>query len=187
MKKALLALLSILFLVACGESESETNANGSDQEEIEITEENVEDAIEEVQEIDTSEDVDSLEVDIEEGVSIDRDINDVTTIDIEELKRDFEYNVLGAGDEISHFSIEDGVIKVTITQEEHDLLSLEDLVVAGYSAAGDFLLEYDGWDVLTIDYPAVGEVSMNRSEKESNEYGDYFPILSIEEKLGITY
>ncbi|GAE32717.1 hypothetical protein [Halalkalibacter hemicellulosilyticus] len=66
-------------------------------------------------------------------------------------------------------------------------MSLEDLAVTNYSRAGDFLLEHDGWDVLTIDFPSVGEVSMHRAEKESNDVGDYFQTLSIEDKLGITY
>jgi hypothetical protein len=36
---------------------------------------------------------------------------------------------------------------------------------------------------LTIEFSGIGEVSMNRSEKETNDYGDYFPTIEIENQL----
>ncbi|WP_162785175.1 hypothetical protein [Bacillus sp. P14.5] len=52
-----------------------------------------------------------------------------------------------------------------------------------YSQLSDELLYYEGWGVLTVTFPGVGTVSMNRMEKETNDYGDYFPMATIEERL----
>lgn len=55
--------------------------------------------------------------------------------------------------------------------------------MSSYQGASDALLTVEGWNTLTIDFVDVGTISMNKSEKESNEYGDYFPVASITEKL----
>ena len=55
--------------------------------------------------------------------------------------------------------------------------SAEDLAVNGYSQLSDELLNHEGWQVLTVTYPGAGTISMNRNEKETNKFGDYFPTL----------
>jgi len=53
-----------------------------------------------------------------------------------------------------------------------------------YSQASDALLEVEGWKTLAIEYVDIGTVSMNISEKQSNELGMYyFPVAIITEKL----
>lgn len=57
------------------------------------------------------------------------------------------------------------------------------MAVNGYSQLADELLKHEGWQTLTVTYANVGSVSMNRNEKETNEIGDYFPTLKIEERM----
>ncbi|MEK3886234.1 hypothetical protein [Bacillus sp. FSL K6-3431] len=65
-----------------------------------------------------------------------------------------------------------------------ELLSNENLAITRYSQASDELLDREGWELLTIEYVEVGTISMNRLEKETNEYDmDYFPTDTIEERI----
>jgi hypothetical protein len=57
------------------------------------------------------------------------------------------------------------------------------VAVNRFSQLSDELLNHEGWQILTVTYANVGSISMNRNEKETNEYGDYFPTLEIEERL----
>ncbi|MBS4177728.1 hypothetical protein [Lederbergia citrea] len=101
----------------------------------------------------------------------------------EELKELLEYNGTGEGDTLVSAALEKGKLKAVIDLAPSDPLPAEDLAVTRYSQVSDELLGYEGWEVLTIKYVDVGTISMKRSDKESNEYGDYFPVAEIEKHL----
>lgn len=82
-----------------------------------------------------------------------------------------------------NFSFTGGQIKATVTLTTLNGIPAEDMAVNRYSALSDELLNHEGWEILTVSYVNVGTISMNRSEKETNEAGDYFPMLEIEERL----
>ena len=90
---------------------------------------------------------------------------------------------LGENDALTNFSFENGTIIATIELSTNEMFPDEDLVVNMYSGLSDELLEHEGWKVLTITYLNIGTISMNRNEKETNEYGDYFPTMTIENRL----
>ncbi|MGP1909372.1 hypothetical protein ACTSEZ_14505 [Metabacillus sp. JX24] len=81
------------------------------------------------------------------------------------------------------FSFENGEIKAIADLSGYDIGSPEDVAVSSYAKLSDELLFYTGWETLTVTFLNVGTISMNRSEKETNEYGDYFPTMEIEERL----
>jgi len=104
--------------------------------------------------------------------------------DVNKIKEILEYSALGEKDKITSLSFENGEIKGVIELAPNKLLSVKDLAVTSYSRASDALLDKEGWEVLTIEYVKVGNVSMKRSEKETNEYNmDYFPTTKIMERL----
>ncbi|MCM3569341.1 hypothetical protein [Neobacillus mesonae] len=107
--------------------------------------------------------------------------NQQMTVDkVKEIIRDYS---LGENDELNNVSFENGEIKATIQLAPMEQFSPEDLAVNGYSQLSDELLNYEGWKILTVTYPGAGTISMNRNEKETNNFGDYFPTLKIEERL----
>jgi hypothetical protein len=101
----------------------------------------------------------------------------------EEVKEIIEYNSLSEGDQLLDYSFTNGVIKATVELPPNDMFPAQDLAVNMYSTLSDELLQHEGWEVLTITYANIGTISMNRNEKETNEYGDYFPTLEIEDRL----
>lgn len=185
MRKLIVLLSLVLLLVACGtenepkkdntsklKDESETEQQG----ETEDIEDNVEPEVE-IEEENNNEPVEEPEVSTAtvEGMSDD------------ELKEIIEYTGMGEDDELVSVSQVDGEIKAVIKVSPDDLFSPEIIAATRYSQLSDELLAYEGWEDLTIQYVDVGEISMNRSEKESNEYGDYFPTEKIDELLGVEY
>lgn len=74
-------------------------------------------------------------------------------------------------------------IKNRTDLKQNDMFSAEDMAVNRYSQLSDELLNHEGWEILTISYTNIGTISMNRIEKETNEFGDYFPTMKIEERL----
>lgn len=104
-------------------------------------------------------------------------------ITTDEIKEIIEYYSLGEDDSLGNYSLENGEIKATVELAPSELFPAEDMAVNAYSQLSDELLYYDGWDLLTVTYAGVGTISMNRNEKETNEYGDYFPTLVIEDRL----
>jgi hypothetical protein len=84
--------------------------------------------------------------------------------------------------ELVNFSFTGGQIKATINLAPSEFLA-EDMAVNRYSQLSDELLNHEGWEILTISYTNIGTISMNRIEKETNEFGDYFPTMEIEERL----
>ena len=90
---------------------------------------------------------------------------------------------IGAEDKLINFSVRNGEIRATIDLAPNGMFPSEDIAVNIYSQLSDELLYHEGWEVLTITYSNIGTISMNRNEKETNEYGDYFPTIEIENSL----
>lgn len=105
----------------------------------------------------------------------------------EKLEEIIEYSVIGEGDKLVSVALENNEFKVVVDMEPQDLLPEKFMASTTYSRLSDELLKHEGWEILTAEFVDVGTVSMNRSEKESNEYGDYFPLMKIDEILGIEY
>ncbi|MFR9694853.1 hypothetical protein ACL02V_29510 [Bacillus mobilis] len=102
---------------------------------------------------------------------------------VDKVKEIIEYYSIGKNDKLSNVSVENGEIKATIALAPNGLFPAKDMAVNGYSQLADELLKHEGWQTLTVTYANVGSVSMNRNEKETNEIGDYFPTLKIEERM----
>jgi TolA-binding protein len=104
-------------------------------------------------------------------------------ITVDKVKEIIEYYSIGENDKLNNVSFENGEIKATIVLASNELFSAKDVAVNRYSQLSDELLNHDGWQILTVIYANIGSISMNRNEKETNEFGDYFPTLEIEERL----
>ncbi|WP_419955063.1 hypothetical protein ACN6MT_05685 [Neobacillus niacini] len=100
----------------------------------------------------------------------------ITADKVQEIISDYSYVV-------NNVSFNNGEINATIELAPMEQFSANDLAVNEYSSLSDELLNYEGWQVLTVTYPGAGTISMNRNEKETNSFGDYFPTLKIEERL----
>ena len=102
----------------------------------------------------------------------------------EKVKGLFESSVLGENDELTTLDIDGSEVKAVVELGGNEFLGDKELAETVYGNAGDVLLEHDGWEVLTIEFVDVGEVSMNRDQAETNELGmEYFPIDNIIEQL----
>ena len=104
-------------------------------------------------------------------------------ITVDKVKEIIEYYSIGGNDKLNNVSFENGEIKATIVLAPNELFSAKDIAVNGYSKLSDELLNHEGWQILNITYANIGSISMNRNEKETNEFGDYFPTLEIEKRL----
>jgi len=115
------------------------------------------------------------------GVTEDDPVDESISISAEEVAELIAHEALGEGGTITDVIIYDGEIKAVIEISDDAIISDKSLLAESiYSRAGDTLLEHGGWEVLTVEFVDVGEVSMQRNEKESNEYGmDYFPLEKI--------
>lgn len=176
MKKILFILISVLILAACG----------SDKPQEEHTNNEVVESTEQDEAV--NEDTDITEDDSEKQDSNASETEDAQNdeIDADEVKELLEYGALGENDELKSVTVENGEIKAVIEIGEHELIDDPRLLAETvYSAAGDELLQRDGWDVLTIDFVDVGTVSMNQDQKEANEFGEYFPSEEIMKQLGV--
>ncbi|MBU8568865.1 hypothetical protein KM914_21095 [Virgibacillus pantothenticus] len=193
MKKYLLIIFaSLLILPACGgadkeykdqlkEAEKKLEESKEDTERLEEISEQIDgtsDLIEETQEEMGFEDED------EEDNS--NDLNEVDELDENEARELLEYGVLGEEDSLIDLVISDGEIKAHVEIGDNNIFDDKSLLAETiYSSAGDILLEYEGWEVLTIEFTDIGEVSLHRNEKETNEFDmDYFPLEKIIGQLG---
>lgn len=170
-----LLLAAVLVLIACNAEEPKEKSDevAQDQPRQETTSEN---SMKEDKEDEAASSEDPIENKEQEEAS--EPMNDEKLVEI------IEYEGMGEEDTLVSASLGDGEIKAVIELAPSELLSAEDLAVTRYSQASDGLLEHEGWDVLTIEYVDVGTISMNRSEKETNEYDmDYFPVAEIEKRL----
>lgn len=105
------------------------------------------------------------------------------TLSEEQFKKIVVDYSIGAEDKLINFSVRNGEIRATIDLAPNGMFPSEDIAVNIYSQLSDELLYHEGWEVLTITYSNIGTISMNRNEKETNEYGDYFPTIEIENSL----
>ncbi|MES1046322.1 hypothetical protein HYI36_00885 [Bacillus sp. Gen3] len=173
MKKVFFVLVvAILFLVACNaeDSKEKTKENNATSEVSKVPES--EPTGEE------QEDLEDVNVDTEDKSESDSLIN---AEKVEEILTDYG---MSEDDKIVSVSVEGGEIKAVIELAPSELISIEDSAIVTYSSVSDELLTHKGWEQLTIEFRNVGTVSMNRSEKETNEFDmDYFPSAVIEEKL----
>ncbi|MEH7373862.1 hypothetical protein V7168_02480 [Neobacillus drentensis] len=101
----------------------------------------------------------------------------------EKVKEIIEHYSIGENDKLNNVSVENGEVKATIVLAPNELFSAKDMAVNGYIQLSDELLNHGGWQILTVTYANIGSISMNRNEKETNDFGDYFPTLEIEERL----
>lgn len=99
------------------------------------------------------------------------------------VKEMIDSNGMGDGDKLTNVSFVKGEIKATIDLAPDEMVPAKDLAVTRYSQLSDELLKHEGWEILSITYANIGTISMNRNEKETNEFGDYFPTMVIEGKL----
>ncbi|HHB2075213.1 TPA: hypothetical protein ACOQ39_005677 [Bacillus cereus] len=102
---------------------------------------------------------------------------------VDKVKEIIEYYSIGENDKLNNVSVENGEIKATIALASNRLFPAKDMAVNRYSQLSDELLNHEGWQTLTVTYSNIGSISMNRSEKETNDIGDYFPTLKIEERF----
>ncbi|MCP2033572.1 hypothetical protein L1279_000555 [Planomicrobium sp. HSC-17F08] len=152
--------------------------------------------IEEIEETEETEETLPVEVDEAEEVSVEQEeeFEDPVeepeesvytlgsgTITAEEIKA-LVPDYFGAG-EVKAVEVNGEDIFVSVNMETEDLFTPADLAVNSYSQLSDELLFYDGWNRLTVEFIGIGTIDMNISEAESNEFGDYFPTLVIEERL----
>lgn len=187
MKKllSLLLLSFVLILAACSSNEPEMKEEP--EKETPVVEEEEQDEVGKDDPVveEDSEDETKPEPEIAEEENSEPEPN--TYITVGEVKEIIEYAGMGEDDKLVDAAVEGEEIKAVIELAPHDLLPAKNLAATSYSQASDALLERDDWQVLTIDYVNVGIISMNRLEKESNEYGDYFPTAKIEEIIGVEY
>jgi hypothetical protein len=102
---------------------------------------------------------------------------------VDNVKEMTEYYSIGENDKLNNVTVENGEIKANIVLASNNLFPAKDMAVNRYSQLSDELLKHEGWQTLTVTYANIGSISMTRNEKETNEIGDYFPVLKIEERL----
>lgn len=181
---------TLLLLVGCNNDEvvMEEEASLEEQVDSDSSQKALEEVpIDEPEEVSSEETIDEEEVQPVEEVEVVQEENEtqeevVTSITTEEVN-EIVNSYVGIDEAPVNVSFVNGEIKATIELVSDGTFPLEDLAVNRYSQLSDELLYYEGWEVLTITFPGVGSISMNRNEKETNEFGDYFPTLSIEERL----
>lgn len=172
-------IISVL-LVGCGENEYEKDLREAKESlaKAEAYTKELEEASEQIDET-----TDLIE-DVQEEMGIEDDSSD-NELDETEIKEVLEYVSLSEEDNLKDFVIENNEIKATIEIGDNSIIGDKSLLAeVMFSSAGDELLQREGWDILTIEFVDVGIVSMHRDEKESNEYGDYFPTDEILKQLG---
>lgn len=188
MKKVLFILLAALFLlVACDSGEG----SQEDQKKEELPLEEIEEVEEATKEEPEVEPIEEVEDQKKEETKVEKKVEQAQTpkeaskaFTDEELKEIIEYTALSEDDELVNATFEKDEIIATIKLAPHSFLSNKDIALSSYAGAADELLTYEGWEILTITFNDVGTISMNRSEKESNEFDmEYFPIAKIEENL----
>ncbi|MFS0687697.1 hypothetical protein AB1K89_00420 [Sporosarcina sp. 179-K 8C2 HS] len=170
MKKLFILFMAAMLLVAC--------ADGTKEPAVVEDDATVKEEMPEQEEVNEEEPVEE-----ETPVQEEPAKEESQGMSIEEVTELIDYNGVGVDDKLVSVTIENEELKAVIKMATDDRLSAEDLAVTRYSQLSDELLDHEGWETLTIEYVGVGTISMNRTEKESNEYGDYFPTIEIENRL----
>lgn len=184
MKRLLLLISTLVLLVGCGENEYEKDLREAkirleeakeDTKRLEETSKQIDETNKSLQDL-------KKKTGIEDDEVVEDDSNELDELELKEL---LEYVALGENDNIKDLVLEGDEIKAAIEIGDHEIFDDKKLLAEViYASAGDELLQTEGWEVLTIDFLDVGKVSMHRSDKESNEYGDYFPTEEILKQLG---
>jgi len=174
--KLVIVFTTLLLIVACSDQEKQQDPSivPSPSKEVEEVIQEKDSELNQQQEIEAEVNEDLYDLDGEVAEQI---------ISEAELREIIEYSGMGEEDLLISTTIEDSEIKATIEMASHEFLTPDVIAESLYSSLSDELFNYEGWDVLTVTYQDVGTISMNRNEKESNEYGDYFPTIKIMEKL----
>ncbi|KXH86926.1 hypothetical protein [Sporosarcina sp. HYO08] len=179
MKKLFILLMAAMLLVACADDTKEPAVVEDDAA---VKEEAPEQ--EEVKEEEpVADETPVKEEPKEEPVAEEPTKEESQGMTVEEATELIEYTGVGKDDKLNGVSVGNGEIKAVIEMAPDNMFSAEDIAVNRYSQLSDELLDHEGWETLTIEFVGVGTISMNRSEKETNEYGDYFPTLEIENRL----
>ena len=196
MKKILLLLVLTLSLALTGCGDSTDNGVG-DQEpaetpQVEVVEDDKEDK-EPIVEEPTVEEPEQNKDEVEEPESEEK-VEDLKGSEVEEsedgsLKTVEEYKEMingdiGEEDTIENIELINNNIIITLDMKEHKLLSQEVLAESRYSSITDTLLDEGGnLNDITVKFINLGKVTMNTSQKDTNEYGDYFDSLDIQENF----
>lgn len=101
-----------------------------------------------------------------------------------ELIKILEEECISEGDQILNAKIENGKISISIKINIPEPTLEKDYTITSYSTISDQLLNYSNWDILSINFENIGEITMNRKSSVENEYGGkYFPSIEIENNL----
>ncbi|MEH7272488.1 hypothetical protein [Neobacillus vireti] len=176
-------LAALLLLAACNTEEKNKNQSTNEQVKENVEEnpkEDTEEKPDESKEVPTKEDTEEK---LNEQSQENQPQETPQPITADQVKEIINYIGVGEGDQLSNVSFVNGEIKATIALAPNEMVPAKDMAVNRYSQLSDELLNHEGWDILTIVYPSIGTISMNRNEKETNGFGDYFPTMVIEEKL----
>lgn len=101
--------------------------------------------------------------------------NDITNDEVVGL---LEQNALEEGDAITDLEINGEEITLTISVGDDEMFEDKTITAESlFSRVGEELLQYDGWEVLTVEFTDIGTISLDRYQSEVNEYGmEYFPL-----------
>ncbi|MFJ5762350.1 hypothetical protein ACIQAA_25140 [Neobacillus sp. NPDC093182] len=178
MKKILyMMLFSLILLAAC--NAEEPNNNQSTNEPIKETEEKPNESEGLLTEQQTEDNKEKL-IELSQESQPRETPQPLTEVLVKEI---IDYYGIGEGDKLTNVSFVNREIKATIDLAPNEKFPAKDMAVNRYSQLSDELLKHEGWEILSITYPNIGTISMNRNEKETNEFGDYFPTMVIEERL----
>lgn len=177
--------MSALLLSACSEAEKPIPENKTIENPIpsEQANKNAEEKVKEEEKQKAKED--EAKALAEQEVKEEPEDLAVAEITVNEAKEIIEYSGMGEGDKLVNLNVGNGEIKAVIDLAPSQFnLPAKELAVTSYQMASDELLTVEGWNTLTIEYAGVGTISMNVSEKESNEFNMYyFPSEIITERL----
>jgi len=189
MKKLLyIGAMSALLLAACGEEKAEET--DAAQEELDKAKEKEAEQAKKDAELKAKEEEERKAKEAEEKALAEQKAKDETgdkvekEIAVSEVKEIVE-DWLGENDKLISLTIENDEIKAVINLGPNRFnIPAENMAVSNYSRIADDLLLEEGWNTLTIEFVDVGTVSMNVSEKVTNEFDmPYFPVAIITEKL----
>ncbi|MFP7299005.1 hypothetical protein [Neobacillus niacini] len=183
MRRILFGFLAafLIFLAACNAEEPVNNQSTREKASVNVEGDSKKEPVEEIKDSEEKPTVDT-EKDITEE-SKESQAEETSPLTIEKIQEIIDYHGLGEGDQLTNVSLESGEITATIDLAPNEQFPAKDKAVIRYSSLSDELLKHEGWSILTVTYANVGTISMNRNEKETNEFGDYFPTLVIEERL----
>lgn len=152
--------IALLLLFGCSTKDSSTTENNDNNQQSQETQ------------VETEQENGNNEEERHENIAIDEN----QAIEI------IEY-ALGEEDKILDLALANNEIKVAIELAE-GILAPREIAISRYSSISDQLLNYNGWEILTVEFINIGTISMNKLQKETNELGlSYFPATEIEKHL----